>query len=105
VHVVPHIVFGDVHPDPDPVEHTPLKHDCPDAQAFPHDPQFFASVIQLTHVPLQLFSPVPHPDAPEHAPFTHDFPDAHTFPQEPQLEAFVSLLTHPFPHTEYDELQ
>ena len=37
--------------------HVPLTHDWPAVQTFPHDPQLFGLLVELTHPPLQQRNP------------------------------------------------
>jgi hypothetical protein len=75
-------------PPPHPVEHLPCEHTMPAAQTVPHAPQFFASEVMETHVPLQLTCPAGHP----HMPFTQACPAAHGCPQVPQLATSLARL-------------
>lgn len=61
---------------------TASKHDSPDAQTFPHAPQFRASVRTLVHTPLQVSKPGRHPGTQD--PPKQDQPMLHARPQPPQ---------------------
>ncbi len=52
-------------------------------QTVPHALQLFGSHLRLTHVPLQLVSPVGHDTT--QLPPEHTWPAPHTVPHAPQL--------------------
>ena len=64
----------------------------PEGQAIPHALQLFGSVLRLTHVPLQLFSP--DWQVSPHMPPEQTSPAGHTVVQEPQCALSVCSFTH-----------
>ena len=67
--------------------HTPLQHPCPLEHLLPQVPQLFASMVTLTHLPLQRVCGGVH--TVWHAPSTQLCPAPHVVPQAPQ---FVTVL-------------
>lgn len=73
-------------PPTPPSVHTPPAHDCPGVQALPHEPQFAALLIVLTHTPLHVVFPAGQPQTPA----AQACPPAQTFVQKPQLVGSVA---------------
>jgi hypothetical protein len=84
--VAAHIAVGGV-----PVPWTQYS---PAAQAWPHDPQLFGSVIVFTQAPLHIVVGNVH----AHMPPLHDSPVAHAWPQLPQFRESKPVYVHTPPH-------
>jgi hypothetical protein len=77
-------------------QHTPLMHISPAVvlHAFPHEPQFIASVWKLRQIPAHAVVPVGH----THAPLTQLAPVAHAMPHALQLFGSVNRSWHELLH-------
>jgi hypothetical protein len=71
-------------------KHVPPQHANPAAHTVPQVPQFLPSVCRSTHVPLQM---VVDPDGQTQTPALHVAPAAHAVPQAPQLLVSVWRFT------------